>query len=77
MEIGTLTEISPFGTGFIEFPDGRVQGFHHSMLSRDLTRDQWPLLEGRTVAVESSAGTTPSVRLVEASGKKTSASGAS
>ena len=63
MERGKLTEISPFGTGFIEFPDGRVLGFHHSMLQRAVAREQWPQLNGKPVAFEIFNGVARQVRL--------------
>jgi hypothetical protein len=63
MERGKLTEISPFGTGFIEFRDGRVLGFHHSMLQPAQARVQWPLLEGKLVAFEIVNGIACRVRL--------------
>lgn len=66
MESGKLTEISPFGTGFIEFEDGRVLGFHHSMLQPALAREQWPSLEGKLVAFDIANGIACHVQLAQA-----------
>ena len=57
MQQGKLTGISPLGTGFIEVADGRVVGFHHSMLGAAVTREQWPQLEGRPVVFDLVNGT--------------------
>ena len=62
MEQGKLTEISPFGTGFIEFADGRVLGFHHSMLATAVPRDLWPLLKDKAVVFELQNGVARQVR---------------
>jgi len=42
---GTLTEISPWGTGFIEDTAGCLFGFHLSMLrgSDELTVEDWSI----------------------------------
>jgi hypothetical protein len=66
MNIGKLTEISPLGTGFIEFEDGRVLGFHYSMLQPALAREQWPSLEGKLVAFEIANGIACGVHLAQA-----------
>jgi hypothetical protein len=66
MQSGTLTEISPFGTGFIEIENRRVLDFHHSMLITQPAREQWPLLEGRRVVFEVSNGSATNVQMVEA-----------
>lgn len=64
MEQGKLTEMSPFGTGFIEFGDGRVLGFHHTMLKTSVSREQWPSLEGKSVAFQLVDGVARQVELV-------------
>jgi hypothetical protein len=63
MNNGKLFEISSLGTGFIEYADGRVCGFHHSMLATVMSREQWPLLEGKPVAFDLVDGVARQVRI--------------
>lgn len=73
MQQGKLTEISPFGTGFIEFAGGRVVGFHHSMLATAMSRENWPRLEGKPVAFELVNGVARQVQLTASEGQAQSA----
>lgn len=75
MDQGTLTEISPFGTGFIESEDGRVLGFHHTMLAVAVARDQWPTLSNKIVVFELRNGVAQHVCLSSKRHAQSAASG--
>jgi hypothetical protein len=65
-QTGRLTDISPFGSGFVEDKKGARYGFHYSMI-RDLKPEvpsNWQtLLSGKVVQFKESSGIVSEVLL--------------